>query len=640
MDRNQIIGIVIIVLILIGYSIFTAPSEEEKIEIQRKRDSARQARLEQIKLDSIQKAEKDSFAKISENQIIHNDSILSETTQSDSALVLNNKVQLGIFSETATGKQEFITLQNNLVEIKLSTKGGYPYYARLKEFKKFDGDSLILFDNDENIFSMNFYADNKAISTKDLFFEPISGESIVNVESSAKSVTLRLNAGVGKYVEYVYTLDPESYLLKFDINLVGLDQNMAQNSSFIDIIWESKLRKQEKGEQWENQNSTVYYKFYQDEVKYLSETSDEKEEKIDTRLKWIAFKDQFFSSILIAKDYLSTADVKYTKDQEQEFYLKYFKSEITVPYEKKANEQIQLNYYFGPNDYDILRKMSVNEGDDLQLKRLIPLGWMVFRWVNQFIVVPLFNLLGSFIGNYGLIILLMTIIIKIFLFPLTYKSYTSSAKMRVLKPQIEEINKKIPKEKSMERQKATMALYKKVGVNPMGGCLPMLLQFPIIIAMFRFFPASIELRQKSFLWADDLSTYDSILDLGFEIPMYGSHVSLFTLLMAVALLVSTVMNKNQMSGGSTQMPGMKYMLYLMPVMMLVWFNNYSAGLSFYYFLSNTITIGQTLIIRRMIDEDKLLAKLNAQKKKPVKKSKWQARLENMQKQQSGRKKKK
>ncbi|NPA45358.1 MAG: membrane protein insertase YidC, partial [Chlorobi bacterium] len=420
-------------------------------------------------------------------------------------------------------------------------------------------------------------------------------------------------------------------------------KELASNSSYIDILWKTKSRRQEKGAQWENQNTTIYFKPYAADVDYLSETADEKEQNIDVKVKWIAYKDHFFSSIFIAHESFSEAKVKYVKDKNEEKYLKDFESNIYLEFDRSNDKKYEFSYYFGPNDYDILSEISVEEGDDLGLEKMIPLGWGIFRWVNIFIIIPLFNFLGMIFGsNMGLTILVMTLIIKIALFPFTYKSFKSSAKMRVLKPQIDEINKKIPKEKSMERQQATMALYRKVGVNPMGGCLPMLLQMPILIAMFRFFPASIELRQKSFLWATDLSSYDSIFDFpnGFSIPMYGDHISLFTLLMAGAMLVSQLLNKNQMSGGNAQMPGMKMMLYLMPIMMLLWFNNYSAGLSYYYFLSNLITIAQTLIIRKMIDEDELLAQLNANKKKPKKQSKWQARLAEMQKQQLEQKNKK
>ncbi len=638
MDKNQIIGIILIFALLIGYGIYTSPTEEQKAEIARKQDSIRRENARLLRLDSLRKIEDSiSEAKKSEAQIIIDSTIV------DSVKLANLDKNYGVFANSAKGTEEFITLENKKIKIKFTTKGGYPYYAELKEFKTYDSLPLILFDNHENTFDLSFSAKNNRINTSDLFFENISGKPVIDASTNKQSVTLRVNAGEGKYIEYKYTLQPESYLLKYDVRFYGLENDIASNASYIDILWKAKSRRQEKGAKWENQNTTIYYKTKTGEVDYLTETSDDKEENVDLKVKWIAYKDHFFSSVLIAHNSFSEAKLRYEKDELEEKYLKDFESNIYLEFEKSNDKKYEFSYYLGPNDYDILSDVSVSEKDNLSLEKMIPLGWAIFRWVNIYIIIPLFNFLGLIFGtNMGLIILVMTLLIKLVLFPLTLKSFKSSAKMRVLKPQIDEINKKIPKEKTMERQQATMALYKKVGVNPMGGCLPMLLQMPILIAMFRFFPASIELRQKSFLWATDLSSYDSILDFpaGFSIPMYGDHISLFTLLMAAAMLVSQLLNKNQMSGGNAQMPGMKMMLYMMPVMMLLWFNNYSAGLSYYYFLSNMVTIIQTLVIRKMIDEDALLATLNANKKKPKKQSKWQSRLAEMQRQQELQKKKK
>ncbi len=639
MDKNQVTGIILIVALLIGYGIYTQPSKEEIAKRQREQDSLRKVMVEQRIKDSLARAQDlTNKANITENEMI------SDTTAIDSSVNKNLKSTFGIFAESAEGKEEFVTLENQKVKIKFTTKGAYPYFAELKEFKTWDGKPLIVFDNNENIFELKFYSNNRDISTSDLYFVNTKGDSVYDASEKKQTVTLRLRAGSDKYIDFIYTLEPETYLMKYDIQFHNLGDELGVNSSYLDIYWKSVIRKQEKGAKWESQKSTIYYRLFEDEVKYLTETSDEESESVDTRVDWIAYKDHFFSTVLIADEYFSSAEMKYTADKMLEKYIKHVESTLSLPYEQNENTNYSFTYYFGPNDYDILKKIEGKDGKDLNLKRMIPLGWSVFRWVNQFIIIPLFNGLGHLFGNnMGLIILVMTLLIKLVLFPLTYKSYISSAKMRVLKPQIDEINKKIPKEKAMERQQATMALYKKVGVNPMGGCLPMLLQMPFLIAMFLFFPASIELRQKSFLWASDLSTYDSIWDFpnGFSIPFYGDHVSLFTLLMAAAMLVSQLLNKNQMSGGNTQMPGMKLMLYMMPVMMLFWFNNYSAGLSYYYFLSNVVTIIQTLLIRRMINEDELLAKLNANKKKPKKKSSWQQRIEEMQKiqQQQAKKRK-
>lgn len=637
MDKNQIFGIIIIVGLLIAYGIYNQPTKEEIEKRQREQDSIRKAQIEQIVQDSITKS-KDSVSKTL--NVIENKNI--DTLVNDSSQINQVKSDYGIFTNSSIGKEEFISLENQKVKIRFTSKGAYPYYAELKEFKTWDKKPLVLFNDNDNQFALKFYSNNKDISTSDLYFVNTKGDSVYDASNGKQSITLRLNAGKNKYIDYIYTLDPESYLIKFDIQFHNLDKDLAVNSSYLDLYWKSKIRKQEKGAKWENQNSTIYYRFSGDEVKYLTETSDEKDESADTRLEWLAYKDHFFSTVLIADEYFTSAEMKYTKDKTFKKYLKHLESTVSIPYEGES-PHYGFTYYIGPNDFDILKKIKGKDDKDLNLKRMIPLGWSVFRWVNVYIIIPLFNALGYLFGNnMGLIILIMTILIKLALFPFTFKSYKSSAKMRVLKPQIDEINKKIPKEKAMERQQATMALYKKVGVNPMGGCLPMLFQMPFLIAMFRFFPSSIELRQKSFLWATDLSSYDSIWTFphGFSIPWYGDHISLFTLLMAAAMLISQLLNKNQMSGGNTQMPGMKMMLYLMPVMMLLWFNNYSAGLSYYYFLSNIITIIQTLVIRRMINEDELLTKLNTNKKKVKPKSNWQKRIEEMQKVQQQQKKKK
>jgi len=625
MDRNQIIGIVLIAAILIGYMVLTAPSKEE-IEAEKHRlDSIQevQDKIAKEKAAEIAEFENDSIIR---DQIVALDTIVSDTTRQNQL-----KEKFASFGESAVGENKFVSIENELLKVTISTKGGRPYSVRLKNYQTHDSLPLILFDGDETEFGMTFFAENRKISTNEFFFETISGKSNVVATKSKETLSLRLNAGEGKYIEYTYTIVPGSYLLDFDIHFVGMDQLISKNNSYIDVNWYVNMPGLEKGKDLENQNSGIYYKHFQDQVDNLSETGSD-DENISTKIKWIAFKQQFFSSIIFAKDAFLNAKLEQIMDETDPKYLKECKAFFSIPFDGKSDETVSMAIFFGPNQYKRLNKIHLTEGDDLNLKKLLPLGWGIFGWINRFAIIPMFNWLGGFIGNYGLLILIMTIIIKIVLFPLTFKSYQSSAKMRVLKPQIDAINKKIPKDKGMERQQATMALYRKAGVNPMGGCLPMLIQFPFLIAMFRFFPASIELRQKTFLWATDLSSYDSILDLPFNIPMYGDHVSLFTLLMAVSIVLSTKINGAQMQTGSSQMPGMKMMMYMMPVMMLLWFNNYSSGLSYYYFLSNVITIGQTLLIRRFVDDEAVLLKLNENKKKPKKKSKFQSRLEDMAKQ--------
>jgi YidC/Oxa1 family membrane protein insertase len=373
----------------------------------------------------------------------------------------------------------------------------------------------------------------------------------------------------------------------------------------------------------EDTYTNITYKFFENEVDNLSKSKSD-EENLNTRLKWISFKQLFFNSTIIADESFTNAQIRQTKYDGNPKYLFNFYADIAIPYERQQNETAGMQFYFGPNHYQTLEQY------DIELESNVYLGYVIVSWVNKYLIIPIFNFLRKYIDNFGLIIFLLTIFIKTILFPFTYKSYMSQAKMRVLKPEIDELSAKFGPDKVMEKQQATMALYKKAGVNPMGGCLPMLLQFPILIAMFFFFPTSIELRQESFLWATDLSTYDSILDLPFTIPFYGDHVSLFCLLMTITTIVSTSMNQQAMS--SQSMPGMKTMMYLMPVMFLFILNSYSSGLSYYYFLANVITIGQTYLIRYFVDEDKIRLQLMANKKKPVQKSNFQKRLEDMAKQ--------
>jgi len=394
------------------------------------------------------------------------------------------------------------------------------------------------------------------------------------------------------------------------------------------LNWSQKLPQLEKGAKNENNYTTVGYSYPNSDYEEISPMKAEEKKDVTTKVKWIAYKHQFFSSILVADNGFEGISIK-TTTLKDNVNLKEFNGRISLPLKDGVNETVGLSIYFGPNHFKTLK--SYNMG----FEKIVPLGRWIIRWVNRYLVIPVFNVLGSRIASYGLIIFLLTLFLKIILFPLTYKSYLSSAKMRVLKPQVDEINAKYPKkEDAMKKQQSVMALYRKVGVNPMGGCIPILIQFPILIAMFRFFPASFELRQQSFLWADDLSSYDSIMNLPFNIWGYGDHISLFTLLMAAALFITSKQNADQMGDTNAQMPGMKFMMiYLMPVMMIVWFNNYAAGLSYYYFLANVITLIQTYVIRRFVDDEAILAKLHENAKKPVKKSKFQEKLEQIAKQQ-------
>lgn len=619
MDRNSIIGIVIIVLILVVFSIISKPSKEE-LEATRKRQDS-------IELVRKQLAEQ----KIAE-QIVQQEAVKPvETLQSTEDKAADVRDKFGSFADASVGENKFYTLENDKIKITVASQGGRIYSVQLKEYQTWDSMPLILFNGDNNYFGFNFFAQNRNISTNELFFKPVEASDLLYAKENAKTLTMRLDAGDNRYIDYEYTLEPNSFMVQYNIELVGMNSLIGANQSYIDLKWQIDVAGQEKGAVNENNFTTIYYNLLGNELDYLSERKDTDKEEILSRLKWVAFKQQFFSSVLIAEENMDNALLEQVKFKEGD-YLANFKAEIRFPYDNNPKETIGLQFYFGPNHYTTLKKVSkefaAKTEYDLQLEKLVPLGWGIFGWVNRFLVIPVFNFLERYINNYGIIILLLTIFIKILIFPLTYKSYISTSKMRVLKPQIDEINERIPKDKTLERQKATMELYKKAGVNPMGGCLPMLIQLPILFALFRFFPTSFELRQESFLWATDLSTYDSILDLPFTIPFYGSHVSLFTILMTISTIIYTRIN-SQMTASTSQMPGMQTMMYMMPVMFLFIFNSYASGLSYYYFLANVGTFAQMAIIKRFVDDEEILKKLNENKKKPVKKSKFQTRIEDM-----------
>lgn len=616
MDKNTILGLVLIFLIMIGFGYLIQPSKEQREAMQRRADSLATVQTEELKKQ--QEHEKEMA-----------------TMAADSVKKEDVKVQLGSFATSASGEEKFYYIENNLLKIRISNKGGRIYSVELKNYKTYSGKPLVLFNGPDNIFGLKFWGNNKAINTNDLYFNASTVDTVITADAqNPASITMRLAVADTSYIEYVYKLSDNTYLADYDIHFKGMENIIANRVGTIDLDWVTNLNGLEKGIKNERDYTTIAFMFPNNDFEELNSRSDEDKKEITTKVKWIDFKHQFFSSILIAKDGFLNTNLKVQKSADDE-HVKLMKTTLSLPFRNDKDETINLNIFFGPNRFKTLK--NYNQG----FEKVIPLGHNIIRWINRYVIINLFNLLGSWIASYGIIILLMTIIIKIVFFPLTYKSYLSSAKMRVLKPQVEEINKKYPKkEDAMKKQQAVMGLYKKVGVNPMGGCIPMLIQFPILIAMFRFFPASFELRQQSFLWADDLSSYDSILHLPFNIPWYGDHVSLFTLLMAIALFISSKMNSDQMGDANSQMPGMKFMMtWMMPIMMVLWFNNYSAGLSYYYFLSNVITIAQTMVIRRFVDDDALLAKLHANSKKTVTKSKWQARLEAMAKQQEMQKKK-
>jgi YidC/Oxa1 family membrane protein insertase len=641
MDKNTITGLILIFVIFIGFSIYntsrTTKAFDKAVSVAESdyaKGDLETARAEYINALRF-KQSPEAIAKLSEiNLRLGNtperqksDSLSIQQTTSG-VPVSNTQAgktdinQYGAFAQSAIGENEFITLENNKVELKISLKGGRVYSVRLKDYKTFDAQSLVLFSGDSTVFGFNFFtSDNKAVQTNNLYFKPVSDQKSYKVGSQPESVVLRLYAGDDKYIEYKYTLAPDKYMVDFNVNFKSMEDVIASNQNSLTLDWKMYLPQQEKGRQNEENYSDITYKYYQDDVTYLKQRQSKELEKVDitTKLSWVAFQDQFFSSVIVSNDFFLNGSLSSTRTLTSQKYIRYYTSEVGVPYNPASSNAISMKLYYGPNSFTILKK------EGLELDKLVFLGKNIIGWINRFVIIPIFNWLNHFIRNFGLIILILTIIIKVVLFPLTFKSYQSQAKMQVLKPMVEELGKKFPKkEDAMKKQQATMDLYKRAGVNPMGGCLPMLLQMPILFAMFRFFPVSIELRQEHFLWATDLSTYDSILKLPFMIPMYGNHVSLFTLLMTASTLLTMKMTGS--SPGSDQ-PGMKMMMYMMPVMFMLILNNFSAGLTYYYFLANMLTYAQNIISKRFINADAVLATLEENKKKPLKKSKWQQRLE-------------
>ncbi len=618
MDKNSVIGLVIIGGILIGWLYFSQPTALEQAKLKHIQDST-------FKFNEIQKAKLASLN--TKKNVTGNNGVAgtANTTAnlSDSAKAILQKSAYGGFVDAAKGSNEIITLENEVMKVNVSAKGGRIASVELKNYKTYDGKPLRLFDADSSTQNIQFNAFGKPFSTDSLYFTP-EGQAFKITGTDTKSLSMRLYAGSkGKYIEYVYSLTGNEYMVGFRINTAGMQDVIANNTTDLKLNWQMRTPKLEQNHQNQQRASTVYYNTIEDGVDKISEGSEDKK-SFDKKVKWVAFKQQFFTSVLIADNAFDKhTEVESAMEKTSVKYIKNYTASFSIPYNAQQNDSYGMRFYFGPNHFKTLKKY------DVDLEKQIALGWKIFGWINRFLVIPIFNFLDGFHMNYGIIILILTIIIKLLLLPIAYKTVLSSAKMKVLKPEIDEINEKFKNEDAVKKQQATMALYKQAGVNPMAGCIPVLLQMPILIALFNFFPASIELRQQGFLWAHDLSTYDSIYNFGFAVPWYGDHVSLFALLMTVSTLLYTWSN-SQLMGTQNQMPGMKWMMYLMPIMFLGFMNSYSAGLSWYYFLANMITFGQTWVMQKyVIDHDKLHAKIQNNKKKPVTQSKFQQRLEQM-----------
>jgi YidC/Oxa1 family membrane protein insertase len=621
MDKNTIIGFLLILLVILGFSYLNRPNPEQ-VEAQRRYN------------DSIAAVQQESINRqIAEAQALSEADKTEKETAPDSVVLQKQQERYGNFASSIQGEEELITLENELVKIGLTSKGGRIYSAQLKRFSNYEEKPLVLFDDDESTFNIHlFTANNRDLNTSDFYFEVIRNSDL--------QVTFRLKAGDTGSLDFVYALHPDDYMVDFVIFNKNLENELSPAMQ-MDFQWSQKIRQQERGRKFEDRYANLSYKYLSDDVENLRENKSDVK-NIGNKVKWIAYKDQFFSSVLIAKESFESPKLESVYFNEGPYMKEYKTVGAKATLISNSPEGLTFNYYFGPNDYALLKSYDKTkfEGQNLELEKLVPLGWSLFRYINKWVIIPIFDWLTGWCGSLGLAIFLLTLIIKSALFPLTYKSFMSSAKMRVLKPQTEAITKKYPgQENAMTRQQKNMELYRQVGVNPMAGCLPMLLQMPFLFALFWFFPAAIELRHESFLWASDLSTYDAIIQWNANIPLvtqyFGNHISVFCLLMTIVNIINTKYSMGQ-NAGQEQMPGMKVMMYLMPVFMLVFLNSYPAGLNYYYFISTLITIIQTIAFRFFLNEEKLLAKLEANKGKPKpakKKSGFMARLEEAQRKQ-------
>ncbi|WP_295889619.1 membrane protein insertase YidC [uncultured Alistipes sp.] len=638
MDKKSIIGIAVVAVLFLGFA-YLNTKEQKKYEQEMAAWQATQDSLAAVNRAAAVAA--DTTAVIAPTD--------SVAVAEAAAAVRERQVEtLGEYLAAAreAAPEEF-TVENDVMSVRFSTRGGQVTGVTLKDYRKYaprkeEGRPVEMMDPETAQFGMTFYVrnglNNVDVNTLDYVFE---ADPVTTTPDGAQLVVMRLPVAADASLEYRYliydTASPErDYLVDFDVRLVNMAAEMA-NQTQIRLDWAASTYQNEKGFKNENMYTTVAYRFPGDSsVEELSMSEEERSKEVTTSVNWVAFKQQFFSSVFIAPENVSYANMGFTTAQPGSGYVKNFRAQMTVPYTADT-EGYDFAFYYGPNKYSILKKVTATEGDDLYMERLIPLGWGIFGWVNRWFVIPVFDFLRNYIPSFGIVILILAVLIRLIISPMTYKSYVSMAKMRLIKPQVDELAKKYPKqEDAMKRQQATMELYKKAGINPMGGCIPLLIQMPILIAVFRFFPASIELRDQPFLWADDLSSYDSILNLPFSIPFYGDHISLFALLMAASMFFYSYYNYQQTASTQTQMPGMKFMMvYLMPVMLLLWFNSYASGLCYYYLLSNLLTIGQTLVIRRMVDDSKIQAimQANAARKSNGKKSKFQQRYEELMRQQ-------
>lgn len=619
MDRNSIIGLVLIAGIMIGYGVLSGPSTEEVARQKQIADStaAASAKIAQTAkvLDTTSIAPSLSA-----------DSVIAQDSSAIAAKNAELSSKFGAFGIASTGTEEEKVLETDKFKITFSNRGGRIKDIILKEYTTHARTPVHLFEEKSAIFGFNFgIAGKGTFNTQNFYFNPATVPAKI-AGNEKITVSYRLPAGSpDKYIELAYTIKGDAYDIDLQVNTRNLD-GIIDNATKLALDWRATGLNNEKSLTIERQRSSVYFKPIDDDRDYLSETSSDDEEKLEEAVSWVAFKQYFFTAAVISKEGFSSENsVLKVVQPEDSVHNKKYSALLTLPQSNVTNGTTNLRLYFGPNDYKTLEALEVDQFD-----RIIDFGWGIFGLVNKFFIFYVFKALTWLNLGIGITILLLTIVIKMLLMPLTYKNYQSSAKMRILKPEVDAINERLKNADPMKKQQEMMALYKKTGVNPLAGCLPVLIQMPFLYAMFRFFPAVMDLRQQSFLWADDLSSFDSVATLPFQIPIYGDHVSLFTILMCASTFLYTRMNSGNMPAPQQGMPDMKVIMYIFPFMMLFFFNNYASGLAYYYLAANLVTMAQTIIIRKyFVDEKKIMATIEENKKKPSEKSKFQKKMEEM-----------
>ena len=634
MDKKTIIGVALMSLIFVGYVVYNS-----------KQQAKYQEYMTQVQAEEQARAEAEAA-----NTIIE----ISEQTDSLTAAQIaeaNKQRETSMFGEqlvaARNGVAEQVTMANDYITVDFTTQGGMMKKVVLAEYTKYApkderNEQVVLFDPETAMFDMEFYIKNGLNNVKINTSEYVFSTEGVRREADRQVLTMNLEVATGAYLQYEYVLYDEKepardYMVDMNVKLVNLSPIMAQQST-LGMMWSNRTFQNERSFKNENMYTTLSYRLPgEDTVEDLGMSEENKEKQLQSEVNWVAFRQQFFSQAFIAHDNFAYADMGFTTEAKDSGYLKHYTSRMGVNYTPQTTDY-HFSLYCGPNKYAVLSDVVNADGEGIAMERLIPLGGWLIGWFNRWIVIPVFDFLRNYIANFGIIIFILTVLVKLLIFPLTYKSYLSTAKMRVIKPEMDALNAKYPRqEDAMKKQQEMMNIYKKAGISPMGGCLPMLIQLPLLWALFRFFPVSIELRGQSFLWADDLSSYDSILNLPFNIPFYGDHVSLFCLLMCAAMIgFSYFTYQQQNSAAAGQMAGMKFMMvYMMPAMMLFWFNDFASGLCYYYLVSQVITIIIMTSMRRFVDDEKIryMMEKNSAKYKNKKKSKFQLRYEELMRQQ-------